>query len=40
LVLIICKFRILIFIWIVIPLYILFLLFVLTPDGRRVPMNG
>jgi len=39
-VLVVCKFWVLIFIWIVIPFYILFLLFLLTPDGRRVPMNG
>jgi hypothetical protein len=40
LVLIVYKFWILVFIWIVIPLYIVIFLFLLTPDGRRVPMNG
>jgi hypothetical protein len=39
-VLIVYKFWILVFIWIVIPLYIVIFLFLLTPDGRRVPMNG
>jgi hypothetical protein len=40
LVFLICKFWILILVWVIIPLDIFFLLFLFTPDGRWVPMYG